>query len=225
MYRMLDLFSGLCGASSAMLEDPNWEVITVDIVKKFNPTICKDILQLDVDELPYLEYDLVWASPPCIVFSPANYFRCFEKQGNVFLPKVDEAVSSIALVFKTLRLINELKPKWWYMENPRGILHKFIGDASGWVSYCQYGDTAMKPTNLWGNHPPSFEYKHCWMGAPCHDAAPRGSMTGTQAKKNPAERALVPYLLSKSVKEAVENPAAPNLFDYMTVDKQTKRID
>ena len=39
---MLDLFSGLGGASKAMKER-GWEVITVDNNPKFNPDICIDI--------------------------------------------------------------------------------------------------------------------------------------------------------------------------------------
>lgn len=50
------------------------------------------------------------------------------------------------------------------------------------VTYCQYGDTRMKPTDIWTNHPaPSFKAP-CKNGAPCHAASPRGS-TIRKAKK------------------------------------------
>ena len=203
---MLDLFSGEKGACSAMLEDSDWEVVTVEINPEQYPTICKDILELEIEDLPHTEFDLIWASPPCTAFSMASLSHYWVKINDTFLPKKPESIMYLNLVYKTLHLINELKPKWWFMENPRGLLQKFIGEPSGWITYCQYGDTAMKPTNLWGVHPPSFIYKHCYNGAPCHEAAPRGSKTGTQGKTNSAERAKVPYLVSLAVKEAVEKP-------------------
>jgi hypothetical protein len=46
------------------------------------------------------------------------------------------------------------------------------------VTYCQYGDTRMKPTHIFTNHPDP-QFKHCNNGDPCHVAAPRGSKTGT----------------------------------------------
>jgi len=204
-YKMLDLFSGEKGACSAMLEDTNWEVTTVEINPKQNPTICKNILELEVNDLPYTDYDLIWASPPCTAFSMASMSHYWSKINDTFLPKKKESIMYLNLVYKALHLINELKPKWWYLENPKATLHKFIGPHTGWITYCQYGDTVMKPTSLWGNHPPSFEYKHCRNGAPCHESAPRGSKTGTQGKKGAAERAKIPYLVSLAVKEAVEN--------------------
>ena len=37
MKKMLDLFSGLGGASQAMREDDDWEVTTVDFEEKVQP--------------------------------------------------------------------------------------------------------------------------------------------------------------------------------------------
>ena len=211
---MLDLFSGEKGASSAMLEDSNWEVTTVEINPEQNPDICIDILELTVEDLPYTDFDLVWASPPCTAFSMASLSHYWTKINDTFLPKKPESIMYLTLVYKAFHLINELKPKWWFMENPRGLLQKFIGEPSGWITYCQYGDIAMKPTNLWGVHPPSFQYKHCYNGAPCHEAAPRGSKTGTQGKKGAAERAKVPYLVSLAVKNSIENPQLITMLDF-----------
>jgi hypothetical protein len=56
---MLDLFSGLCGASQAMI-DNGWKVILVD--KEYNGL---DVCLFSTNE----EIDLFWASPPCDEFS------------------------------------------------------------------------------------------------------------------------------------------------------------
>ena len=45
------------------------------------------------------------------------------------------------------------------------------------VTYCQYGDKRMKPTDIWTNYPnPQFK-KPCKNGDKCHTPAPRGSKT------------------------------------------------
>lgn len=63
------------------------------------------------------------------------------------------------------------------------------------VTYCQYGDTRMKPTDIWTNHPdPQFK-PMCKNGDPCHTPAPRGSKTGTQGLKGSKERSVIPKKL------------------------------
>ena len=60
------------------------------------------------------------------------------------------------------------------------------------ITYCQYGDTRQKPTDIWTNHPnPNFK-KPCSPGSPCHEAAPRGAKTGTQYLPNSRERSKIP---------------------------------
>ena len=60
------------------------------------------------------------------------------------------------------------------------------------ITYCQYGDTRMKPTDIWTNHPnPNFK-PMCHNGDSCHESAPRGSKTGTQGLKGAKERSVIP---------------------------------
>lgn len=115
------------------------------------------------------------------------------------------------LVRHTVNLIQELNPDYWFIENPRGMLRNILGKPAeseyggGTVTYCQYGDDRMKPTDLWGNHPEGFEYKSCSNGGDCHVSASRGSQTGTQGKSSSEKRAMVPEGLSKAILEAVES--------------------
>lgn len=89
----------------------------------------------------------------------------------------------------------ELKPKYWFIENPRGGMRKMDfmqGLPRYTVTYCQYGDTRMKPTDIWTNHPnPQFK-PMCHNGDPCHEKAPRGSKTGTQGLKGAVQRSVIP---------------------------------
>jgi len=72
------------------------------------------------------------------------------------------------------------------------------------VTYCQYGDTRMKPTDLFHNLT-NFKPKCCKNGMPCHIAAPRGSKTGTQGLKNAKERGIVPRELCLEIIKICEN--------------------
>lgn len=66
-------------------------------------------------------------------------------------------------------------------------------------TYCQYGDTRMKPTDLFTNHPnPQFK-PMCKNGDSCHESAPRGSRTGTQGLQNKKERARIPKELCEHI--------------------------
>ncbi len=67
------------------------------------------------------------------------------------------------------------------------------------VTYCQYGDTRMKPTDIWTNNINYSPRPACKNGAPCHIAAPRGSQTGTQGLKGNHERSKIPHDLCLEV--------------------------
>lgn len=61
------------------------------------------------------------------------------------------------------------------------------------VTYCQYGDRRMKPTDIWTNNPAWIPKKACSNGDTCHIAAPRGSRTGTQGLVGDYERSKLPH--------------------------------
>lgn len=204
----LDLFSGTGSATKAFAESDDWRVVRVEkadeLVEKYGAEIHADILNLQPSDFPE-EVDFVWASPPCTSFSIASVGHHW----NGFpMPKTVDAVKGVQLVFKTLYLIENLNPDYWFLENPMGQLRNVIGRPSGQVTYCQYGDYRMKPTDLWGVHPSSFDYRRCSNGSGCHESAPRGSdHSGTQSSDmDSVERARVPFGLSKSILQAVENP-------------------
>ena len=43
------------------------------------------------------------------------------------------------------------------------------------VTYCKYGDTRMKPTDIWTNHPNPQFLPPCNNGDTCHKLSPRGA--------------------------------------------------
>ena len=203
MPKMLDLFCGTKSMSS-VFEAAGWEVYTVDWEKKFNPTLCADIGTLtkeDIIELCGGVPDVVWASPDCTSYSIAaiRYHRKKNPETEELEPVSDYAKFCDKVNTHIINLIvNELKPKYYFIENPRGGMRK-MGFVKGLprytVTYCQYGDIRQKPTDIWTNHEdPQFK-PPCKPGSKCHQAAPRGSRTGTQGLRNSRERARIPEQL------------------------------
>jgi hypothetical protein len=147
--------------------------------------------------------DVIWASPDCSSYSIASisHHRIRDPCGNLS-PKSDYAVFCDKVNQNALRLISELRPAFWFIENPRGGLRKMNfmrGLPRYTVSYCQYGDGRMKPTDIWTNHPnPQFK-PMCRNGDACHEPAPRGSKTGTQGRKGKIERSMIPDALCNHI--------------------------
>lgn len=210
----VDLFAGLGGFSAAFEDSEDWTVTTVDFNPEFDPDLCVDILELQPSDLS--DADVVLASPDCKDFSVAcitDKWHYDEESRPKHLPEKPGIAHSVKLVFRALWLVQELDPEWWFMENPKGMLQKFIGEPQGTVHYCQYGSDFMKPTQLWGRHPPSMTYRQCARRSDCHVSNARevntfrdASRTRAVDSSNSAERAKVPYELSEAILEAVENP-------------------
>ena len=109
-------------------------------------------------------------------------------------PRHNGTYESLLIVAKTISLILALKPKFWFIENPRGMLRKqpmMLNLNKNTLTYCQYGDERMKPTDIWNNS--DWDSKlPCKNGNRCHVSSPRGSRTGTQGIKGAKDRSKVP---------------------------------
>lgn len=164
-----------------------------------------DVLKFDPSFVPFRP-DILWASPPCESFSVASIGHHWNIDNT---PKTENALHGVAMVAKTLDIIKELEPTWYFIENPRGKLRKLplMSDHlyRHTVTYCQYGDTRMKPTDIWTNCPYWKPRPVCKNGDTCHVAAPRGSRTGTQGIETYFDRSKLPVELCHEILEAVEN--------------------
>lgn len=194
--KVLELF---CGTKSftKVAESRGHECVTLDIDPRFEPTICKDLMDLTLDDIPF-QPDILWASPPCECFSVNTIGRNWNPD---LTPKTEKARQALRLIDRTLDWIEVLNPRFYLVENPRAMLRK-MDIMYEWprktVTYCQYGDSRMKPTDLWTNVP--FDARCCNYGDSCHPRTPRGCYSG----KSYRELATVPPKLCEEIIMACE---------------------
>jgi hypothetical protein len=196
--KILDLFAGQRCIGKAF-ERRGHQVFSIDFDRRHGDIDWyADIGEISAGDIlaRFGHPDVIWASPDCSSYSIAaiSHHRTKEPCGNL-APKSDYAKFCDSVNRNVLCLITELNPMYWFIENPRGGLRKmdFMRNLPRYtITYCQYGDERMKPTDIWTNHPaPQFK-PVCRNGAPCHAAAPRGSKTGTQGRQGKVARSLIP---------------------------------
>lgn len=208
--KVLELFAGTRSIGKAF-EEKGHDVFSVEWDKSFeNIDLYKNIYELSAKEIldKFGKPDVIWASPDCSSYSIAaiSHHRKREENGNL-APVSEYAKFCDRVNQHTLNLIMTLSPKYWFIENPRGGMRKmdFMNGLPRYtVTYCQYGDTRMKPTDIWTNHPdPKFK-PMCKNGDPCHEKSPRGSRTGTQGLKGSKERSVIPVELCRHIVKICE---------------------
>ncbi len=202
-YNVLELFAGSRSIGNAA-ESLGMNVFSSDINNFKKIDYVENILNFDIKKIPF-NPTIVWASPPCTYFSVASIGHHWHENNT---PKTKEAVLGVKIVQKTIDIINEIKPKFWFIENPRGKL-KNLPVLSQYeyttIWYCKYGDKRAKPTNIWSNNiwNPLFNPNGWKPRSECfnnnkkchHESAPRGSRTGTQGLSDNYERSKIPNQL------------------------------
>lgn len=217
--KVLELFAGTRSIGKAF-EERGHEVFSVEWDKKFdNIDLYADIKEITAEQIltHFGKPDVIWASPDCTTYSVAAISTHRRRDLNGDLSPISEYAKFCDEVNKHLiELIRELAPKYWFIENPVGGLRKMSfmqGLPRHTVTYCQYGERRQKPTDIWTNHPnPQFR-PPCKRGANCHDAAPRGSKTGTQALKNTVEKSKIPQMLCNHIVDICEGTSRSQWLD------------
>lgn len=210
--KVLELFAGTRSISKEF-EKRGHETYSVEWNKDFeNIDLYEDINKLNAKKIIDLcggIPDVIWASPDCTTYSVAGIYK--HRKENKSTGNLDPISQYALFCDKTnkhvLDLIQELKPKIYFIENPRGGLRSMNfmkGLYRYTVTYCQYGEKRMKPTDIWTNHPnPKFK-PPCKNGDKCHESAPRGSRTGVQGQKDAIERSRIPEQLCKHIVDICE---------------------
>lgn len=197
--KVLELFAGTRSIGKAF-ERKGHEVFSVDWDKQFKDIdLYCDIGQLTAKEIleKFGKPDVIWLSPDCSSYSVCGIYH--HRTKNPITGELDP-ISEYAKFCDEVNkhcteIVKQLDPKFFFWENPRAAMRKM-----SWmqqyprytIGYCAYGDKRQKPTDIWTNHPnPQFK-PLCKPGSPCHEAAPRGSRTGTQGLKGHVERSRIP---------------------------------
>lgn len=202
MKHMLDLFSGLGGASSAFVNDPGWSVLRIEnnpLLGGVPYTIIDDVRKLKnkIISPAYVpeKIDLIWASPPCREFSDGFNSPKSQAARDGTLVDYDPDMS---LLMAALDIIEKVKPKYWVIENVRGSTRYFnpiLGEPT----------IIIGSFVLWGNFPlfhvdpsliPTKAQKDTW------------SSDELRANK----KAMVPYEISQALKDAIDNQKS--ILDY-----------
>ena len=158
--RALVLFCGT-GSVDRALERAGFEVVSVDLEPKFNPTHVADILTWDYQQYQKGYFQFVWASPCCTHFSRA---RTTAKT-----PR--DLEGACALVARTLEIIAYFACPFAFEHPQTGLLKELPivqGIPYSDVSYCKYGYTYKKATRIWHNLGDAWQPKPvCSRAHPC----------------------------------------------------------
>lgn len=86
----------------------------------------------------------VWgilAAPPCDQFSLA-------RNGHA---KPRDLLRGMETVAACMRIVLQARPRWWALENPVGLLSRYLGTPRDVFEPCDFGDPWTKRTALWGS--------------------------------------------------------------------------
>ena len=232
--KVLELFAGTRSIGKAF-EARGHEVYSIDWDEEFeNIDWYADIGLITAEDIlkRFGHPDVIWASPDCTTFS-VMAISAHRKKNAVTgdLDAVSDYAKKCDLIDRNvLKLIKDLNPKFWFIENPRGGMRKMSwmkGLPRHTVTYCQYGDTRQKPTDIWTNHPnPQFK-PPCHRGDSCHTPAPRSATVkkmkeagidvsfigGTQYSMEGPDRARIPEKLCEHIVDICESGSTAD-FDW-----------
>jgi len=157
----------------------------------------------------WMHPDVVWTQIPCQTFSLASAYVHWNKDGT---PRTEECLFGIKRAKYIISLIEELQPRYFFIENPFGKLwvQDFMqGYHVDSLTYCAYGCSRRKPTKIAHNsnwRPRAM----CHPGAGCHEMSAKKARrlglgrSGTQSLKTKKERADIPRDLIVEILEAIE---------------------
>lgn len=121
--KVLELFAGTRSIGKSF-EARGHEVFSVEWDKSFeNINLYADVGAITAEDILALfgMPDVIWASPDCTTYSVAAISKHRRREPNGSLaPISDYAKFCDSVNVHVVELISLLKPKYWFIENPRG---------------------------------------------------------------------------------------------------------
>tara|TARA_Y100001973_G_scaffold100674_1_gene162222 strand:+ start:667 stop:1317 length:651 start_codon:yes stop_codon:yes gene_type:complete len=205
MINLLELFAGSRSIGKAAQKIGGFNVFSVDIKPFENIDLIQDIEFLKPSQIPFKPC-IIWASPPCTSFSicAISHHRDGQKTISDFAKKTDRIMKNLLKLIKFYNCV-------FFIENPVGMLRKmhYMNNIDRVkITYCKYGAKNMKPTDIFSNDLYNLFNPNGWQPRPpcfngnykcAHEAAPRGSRSGTQGIKGNYERSKIPPALCRSI--------------------------
>ncbi len=195
---LLELFAGSRSIGKEA-DKLGFNTFSTDFVPFPNLNHVGDILDLKRSDIPFMP-DIIWASPPCTTYSIAAISHHRNSRGGAY--KTMAAKTADLICEKVWEIISWFPKATYFIENPVGLMRKMpfmLWKHKATVTYCQYGGTNRKPTDIFTNSTTWKPRRMCKNGDSCHEAAPRGSRTGTQGKKGAYERSKIPEQLCREI--------------------------
>lgn len=152
---VLELFKGTGSVGTCIKEKfPDWNIVSLDIQKKFNPDICINIMEWNYKEYPVGYFKIIWASPECKIFSMLQN-TLIGRKWKTKEHLEQERKKNWCFVLKVLEIIDYFKPEVYFIENPYYSAMKDIPEmkilSSFHFDYCAFGFPYKKPTRIWSN--------------------------------------------------------------------------
>ena len=177
MMHVLDLYCGLGGWVQSFPKD--WEITGYDIVD-FSKDYPGKFIQCDLlnfNDFPD-NVDIIVASPPCTEFSKSSLpksWACNRKKE----PDIELAMK---LFLRATEIINQVKPRYWVIENVRGA-----------VKYVGHENYKIGSRYLWTNMELALKNEEF------NDSYGKYKMP--PSPNRPALRSRIPYSISSMVRE------------------------
>ena len=213
--RVLVLFNGTGSVEKELLRIfPNADIVTVDMDPRSNATHQCSIeswihpVSGGINQYEPHYFDIIWASPPCTEYSKAKTI------GVRNLAAADRTVQA------ALWAIRHLDPKYFFIENPEGLLAtrdfmKPLNFLQRQANYCKYGAPYAKTTHIWTNVYLRRPLSLCTAESPCghrarhghHQFTAQSGATRSGAKGSGGGRNVypIPRLLLKQLFTAVRD--------------------
>jgi len=163
MKRILEVFCGNKSISN-IFKDNGYEVYTIDIDQRFNPTECIDILDFDYKKFDPNYFDYLHFSPPCQYMSQNQQTWIGRHKGKgdkkyLFTKEhlENNLLESDKLLYRCVDIINYFTDAKFTIENPHhtkfnSMFSRDIFDYDYTIcNYCMYNHQLKKPTIFYNN--------------------------------------------------------------------------